>query len=438
MVCIMVGLPARGKTYVSRKLSLYFSWLGYETRSFNVGSYRRAKYGSDKKHEFFDPHNEQGREMRHQAASAAMADLITWLDASLQTDSTSDNQGRLAIYDATNSTRERREWILTRLLLDLRLSSQDIVFVELVCNDPTIIQSNILQVKLNSPDYRQEQDPDAAVADFEKRIEHYMSSYQTIQEHEYDQVQKFSQHLPIPFIKNINVGTKMILRGCSEYWQCRIAFYLMNLHITPRVVYLCRHGESELNVQGRIGGDANLSEHGLEFARTLPGWVSDHFGTGKALTVWTSSLKRTIQTAQFLPYPKIARKALDELYAGKCDGLTYNEIEDLYPTDFHARDCDKYHYRYPDGESYADLVLRLEPIMLELEHNTNILIIGHQAILRVIYAYFMGLNQHDLPYVKIPLHTMIELCSTAYSCDAKFHPVGIPAVNTHREKPADA
>jgi 6-phosphofructo-2-kinase/fructose-2,6-biphosphatase 2 len=45
------------------------------------------------------------------------------------------------------------------------------------------------------------------------------------------------------------------------------------------------------------------------------------------LTVWTSTLKRTIQTSEHLPYPKLQWKALDEIDAGVCDGLTYEEVE---------------------------------------------------------------------------------------------------------------
>jgi len=38
-------------------------------------------------------------------------------------------------------------------------------------------------------------------------------------------------------------------------------------------------------------------------------------------------LRRTIQTAEHLPYPKLTWKSLDELDAGVCDGMTYEEIE---------------------------------------------------------------------------------------------------------------
>jgi 6-phosphofructo-2-kinase/fructose-2,6-biphosphatase 2 len=112
--------------------------------------------------------------------------------------------------------------------------------------------------------------------------------------------------------------------------------------------------------------------------------ICENIPESQSLTVWTSTLKRTIQTAEYLPYPKLHWKALDEIDAGVCDGMTYEEIESRHPTDFAERDKDKYHYRYRGGESYKDLVLRLEPIIMELERQENILIIGHQAVLRAI------------------------------------------------------
>lgn len=89
-----------------------------------------------------------------------------------------------------------------------------------------------------------------------------------------------------------------------------------------------------------IGGDANISPRGLAYADALPNLVRDSIGD-KDVTLWTSTMKRTIQTARHLPYRKKQWKALDELDAGVCDGLTYEEIEKKYPEDFRARDDDK-------------------------------------------------------------------------------------------------
>jgi len=175
----------------------------------------------------------------------------------------------------------------------------------------------------------------------------------------------------------------------------------------------------------------------MQYAKALPDLITDNIGDAP-LTVWTSTLQRTIQTAQGLPYNKLTWKSLDELDAGVCDAMTYEEIEQAYPDDFANRDEDKFNYRYRGGESYRDVVVRLEPIIMELERQENILIIGHQAILRCLYAYFHNLQHADLPYIKIPLHTVIKLTPRAYGCDEERYTLPIGAVDTHRPKPGAA
>lgn len=45
IVIPMVGLPARGKSYFSKKITRFLHWLGYSCKIFNVGNYRRQKIG---------------------------------------------------------------------------------------------------------------------------------------------------------------------------------------------------------------------------------------------------------------------------------------------------------------------------------------------------------------------------------------------------------
>lgn len=194
-----------------------------------------------------------------------------------------------------------------------------------------------------------------------------------------------------------------------------------------------QHGESMYNLGGQIGGDADLSPRGQEYAKVLPELVKKSAGD-RPLTVWTSTLKRTAQTAKYLPYEKLSWKALDELDSGVCDGLTYAEIEQKYPEDFKARDDDKYNYRYLGGESYRDVVIRLEPIIMELERSENILIVTHQAVLRCIYAYFMGSSQEKSPWMEVPLHCLIKLTPRAYKTEEERMFANIPAVSTWRGK----
>ena len=105
LVLVMVGLPARGKTYTARRLSRYLNWRGYRTRVFNVGNYRRREVGARAPATFFDPANESGRHARERVALDALRDLLTWLEEA----------GGVAIYDATNSTRARRAEVYSRV-----------------------------------------------------------------------------------------------------------------------------------------------------------------------------------------------------------------------------------------------------------------------------------------------------------------------------------
>ena len=67
-----------------------------------------------------------------------------------------------------------------------------------------------------------------------------------------------------------------------------------------------------------------------------------------------------------------------------------------------------------------DVTLRLEPVAQEMERTREpVLVVGHQGILRILYAYFMGLDRKEAPYVSIPLNNVIELTPHAYGCHEK-------------------
>lgn len=43
------------------------------------------------------------------------------------------------------------------------------------------------------------------------------------------------------------------------------------------------------------------------------------------------------------------------------------------------------------GESYLDVIQRLEPVISELEREReSVVIVSHQAVLRALYGYFLG------------------------------------------------
>lgn len=61
-------------------------------------------------------------------------------------------------------------------------------------------------------------------------------------------------------------------------------------------------------------------------------------------------------------------------------------------------------------QSYHDLAVRLEPIILELEREQNdLLLIAHESVLRVLYGYLMALNAADIPSLEFPRDEIIEV-----------------------------
>jgi 6-phosphofructo-2-kinase/fructose-2,6-biphosphatase 2 len=213
----MVGLPARGKTYISKKLSRYLNWIGINTKVFNLGEYRRHATTAYKNHDFFRPDNQEAMALRQQCAIEALQDVCQWLESG----------GEVAVFDATNSTRERRKMIQDYVVNKM---GYKLFFVESICDDPQIIEQNIKEVKVSSPDYVN-MNKDAVLEDFLLRIQHYQERYQQLDE---------EKEKDVSFMKIYNTGEKCLVHKHEGHIQARIVYYLMNIHITPRTIYLTR------------------------------------------------------------------------------------------------------------------------------------------------------------------------------------------------------
>jgi broad specificity phosphatase PhoE/predicted kinase len=402
LVLVMVGLPARGKTHIARKLARYLSWLGHRTKVFNVGSYRRARLGTAQPAEFFAPENQEARAARSRVAMEAIDDCLEWLK----------REGDVAIYDATNTARRQRDAVAARCYA----AGAEIVFVESICDDQEVVESNIRSTKLLSPDY-EGTDPDEAASDFRARIANYERVYERVADEEGS------------YVKLIDLGAKVIAHRIESYLPSRIVSFLLSSHVTQRPVFLTRHGESLWNLAGRIGGNPELSTRGEGYARALGMFLPDlteRLGLGDGVegrpVVWTSTLRRAIQTARHLPWSKRQIRALDEIHAGVCEGMTYAQIEKQMPDEFDARARDKLRYRYPRGESYEDVIQRLEPVLIEIERQrTPVVVVAHNAVIRALYAYFMDWPPEVCPHLDVPLHTFIELREAAYGCEERRH-----------------
>nr|POF17586.1 putative 6-phosphofructo-2-kinase pb17e12.14c [Quercus suber] len=565
LVIVMVGLPARGKSYITKKLARYMNWLQHDTKIFNVGERRRVIAGgphslektkshmsheqrqdshitvsklaetglSDghdaakpfqqpvanvasiilngettleppatpprstteertppvlphehKEHEdeadaiiraqqehdaameqdaeFFDPDNKKASQIREQCARETLDDLLDYI---------LDGDGSVGIFDATNSTLERRKMIMDRVRQRAG-PDLNVLFLESKCEDQDLLEAN-MRLKLNGPDYK-EMDPVVALEDFRKRVKVYEKAYVPLG--------KYEEAHQWPYIQMIDVGRKLVSHQVKGFLSAQANYYLLNFNLAPRQIWITRHGLSLDNISGKIGGDSELAPEGRQYAKSLarfmdekrmewdvkqienlknthfppqPGDVTppnphyqpqspveerapttslgdqlDEVPPGfepKSFCVWTSMLKRSIATAEFFneeEYDMKQMRMLDELNAGVMEGLTYSCISTQFPQDYSNRKRDKLHYRYPGpgGEGYLDIINRLRPVIVELERMTDhVLLIGHRSVARVLLAYFRGLKREEVADLDVPLGMLYCLEPKPYGVDFKAY-----------------
>ncbi|OWZ01901.1 Fructose-2,6-biphosphatase [Phytophthora megakarya] len=402
LMIFLVGLPGRGKTYIGHILARHLTWMGHQSRTFNTGEYRRRLIGS-MDHAFWDPFNEESFQIRTDLTKKCLEDSIAALES---------NDCDCVIFDATNVTRKRRQMLLDEVHQRYKC---EMMFIESVCDDPDLIASSINEMKLNSADYAGKTMEEAA-EDYNNRINHYQSLYEPLA----------ADLEGAPFIKIIDVGRQLFCNQVYGYLQSRIMFLMANLNLKPRPIWLSRHGESMYNTQKRIGGDAPLSPLGVQYAEQLDRFVDAYYPTPDTeLAVWTSTMLRTGMTVERIAARGrsiVKWKQLDEIDAGICDGMTYEQVAEEMPEEYVARKNNKLHYRYPRGESYQDVIHRLEPVITELMRmDQPVLIVAHQAILRVLYAYLTNKSPHECPTLNIPLHVVIQVTPKAYKCEEVWH-----------------
>ncbi|KYN04929.1 PREDICTED: 6-phosphofructo-2-kinase/fructose-2,6-bisphosphatase-like [Cyphomyrmex costatus] len=407
VVIATCGLPARGKSQIGQSLARRLIWNGVATKVFRVSDYRRKRFEPHISQELFRLDNAAKNALIALAQRDTMQDCAAWLASG----------NTVAILDAMLITRTQRTEVYDYFSGQL---GYRVLFIECVCDDPEVLEYNQQEIIRHCADYTGV-DTALAAEDLRSKIAFYTGIYEPMNDKTY------------PRIK-INTST-MDIETCkvSGHIETSVLGYLGDISLKPHTLYFSRHGESEYNVVGKIGGDAVLSTRGERYAQAL----SNKFNAMRVpdLRILTSRLRRTIATVRGIEAPREHIAALNELHAGVCEGLSYEEMQEQYPQEFAWRDQDKLRYRYPWGESYIDAMLRVEPVIAELQCSDNVLVVSHQAILRCIIGFFLDKKPEELPYMEVPLHTIIRISSQGYNYKLEFFKLPIECVNTTRVKP---
>lgn len=178
-------------------------------------------------------------------------------------------------------------------------------------------------------------------------------------------------------------------------------------------IFITRHGESINNTLNIIGGDCKITKKGVDYGKLLGIYFKNNMEENN-LTVWTSKLIRTKETAEEFTNKYTQYKELNEIDSGIFEGASLDYIKHYCPMIYKLREEDKVYNRYPQGENYIDLKNRVYKLLdtIDMSQEGTLLIISHQAICRVIYSYFSKLSLYECMNIKINLHTLYKIEDT--------------------------
>jgi 6-phosphofructo-2-kinase/fructose-2,6-biphosphatase 4 len=196
--------------------------------------------------------------------------------------------------------------------------------------------------------------PDDAARLYLKRIDMKIPHFESMNEKD------------LNWVKMINAGRRLEYNNVTfGYLSHRIVFYLMNLHIKSRQTFFARAGTSAQ--QDTYKADASLGDDGKTYAQKMAESLVAHREAERAallanggspaplkkLTVWTSTRKRTVETAEPLAamgYKVRQRSQMSQLNPGVCGEMSEAKIRIEYPEEVEKHDQDPYHHRYPRAE----------------------------------------------------------------------------------------
>lgn len=168
------------------------------------------------------------------------------------------------------------------------------------------------------------------------------------------------------------------------------------------ILYLVRHGQTLWNVEKRMQGqhDSPLTETGIGQAKRVGRLLRAQIVSVENLCVVTSPLGRALQTARLicreLELDEAAIRQDDRLMEadhGDWSGLIKAEVKLQFPRELAQRRENRWDFRFPGGESYADLARRAEAWLDSLvQADVVVLAVTHEMMSRSLRAHYLGLD----------------------------------------------
>ena len=443
-VIVMVGLPARGKSFIARKLAAFLNWgTPIRSRVFNAGKYRRkvqedlsSASDAGASASEADATNADGKTTQNKMKTPSLSNLsavattaaaangsatlghrrsreanssfgasgggaASFFDASNssaleQREAAADacmddmlsflfedsSSSTCAIFDATNSTRHRRHKIVDRFASH----TVRVIFVEILCTDERVLEENILNKVQGSIDYIG-MPLESALLDFRKRVANYASVYEPI-----DEVLDAN----LSFITLANMGNRCVLNKVFGTITTVVVPFLIALHVALRPIWFFTVDEEtakKMDLAGSVSGWVRTAiwmrtneRLGLEQSESLSLSESrdemDNMGDGDEIK----------KVPIFTPASQALRDA----------GIAVRNIvdasqEEMFKVVHKVRPA----LDAREDADGVDLSARLSPLVIELEQQTGpALVMAGPRCTKALLAYFLrseSLLERELP-----------------------------------------
>jgi broad specificity phosphatase PhoE len=190
-------------------------------------------------------------------------------------------------------------------------------------------------------------------------------------------------------------------------------------------IWLVRHGESTANVAAERAeaagadvievdhrdADVPLSDLGEEQSRALGHELADRGVDDVPVVLWVSPYRRAQQTISIAletggldEPPRRVDERLRDRELGVLDRLTRTGVRNRYPDEeAHRQWLGKYYHRPAGGESWADVMLRLRSVLVDVDRldgsgdgPRRLVIAAHDAVVMLTIAVCLDLDEPAL------------------------------------------
>ncbi len=184
------------------------------------------------------------------------------------------------------------------------------------------------------------------------------------------------------------------------------------------MIYLLRHGQTVWNREGRNQGqrDSPLTRRGIAEAEAMGRRLRAEIGDPRPWAVVSSPLGRAWQSAAIVseildldPYAIEHDVRLAEIGFGAWEGRSFEQIETEQPGVLAERAADKWRFRSPGGESYADLSARAGAWLSSVPEWAKLIVVCHGGTGRALRGCYAQLSKEVTMCLENPQDELYRL-----------------------------